>query len=1034
MRIGLWILGAVYAAVPGVAAVSVYLDGPPADMTTIQLASMILFGPVVAGTVLRAAYDPLIAEAWRHTPPLLRVLLPLLYGALFALLCFAALAARTALLGPGFDLFDSPRQWWTGSSEPIRHLWLLMIGTAVPMLVWTPLVHYEGPQLLLRAGVFLAAGKAIDEGDTDTIRRLTEPLRKPRRLPSVTAYNEAVVASLDSLVLLNRLGEPDGPESLDACLVAARHGLAGMQALPGRYSRKFLWRLRDALGDALWERHLDTLSSAALDEVILIRREVVAAPRWTKGVDDRPYLLQLSEALGARFDASGDERDLREAVAWAERAVRSRPLGKGPSVEALRVLGAQHVRAAREGIDAPAAWQAAVTALREGVALEERTGGRNCRFQLAVALLETPREGPRAAALAEAEELARDLADRAKPGSRSAGEYHSLLAMVLLEQIDEDPEPVPALWEACAGASRSAAENAALPAQMRLYAARMWGLLAAATAVDIAAGRVTPDVAGDTAERLWASGAEGLGLAVELMPLVAWRGVAHHDQRTFLADLHELAVDAAAAAVGAGRPERAVELLERGRTVMWSQLLDLRTTELSRLRAEDPETFARLDAIREELDSALPAGEEESPEAAERRTALAREWETRVRRAGLLRPADYATLRAAAADGPVVVVNISELGCHALIVRSEGPVSVVPLDALTHGDVRDLLDRTARADERLVEAHAALRAARAEAHGTAAGDTDAVEAAEALVIRAEMRRTQASARMLDRLWERLARPVLDALPELDRDGATEQCRDGGTEHGRAYDTLPRLWWCPTGLATYLPLHAAGARRGGARDSVPGRVVPSYAPTLTSLLHARRPPARTDAPGRLLLVTVPEPDLPEVAAEAEVVARHVPSLRRLHDEHATVTAVTRLLPDHTRLHTVCHGIAREGLRLGRGEILTPLQLSRVPARDAEFAFLSACDTAVPDPDVLDEATHPAAVLHFAGFRHVLASLYPVQDASAPAVTDAVYARLTRGDGELDASRAPRALHAALTELRAAHPHQPKIWMPYIHVGA
>ncbi|MFF8605234.1 CHAT domain-containing protein [Streptomyces sp. NPDC015346] len=1018
LRACLWILGAAYAVLPGARALSVYLDGPPPGMTVMQVVAFAVFGPLVAGLLVRVGYEPLIAESWRYTRPPLRVLLPLGCVALFLCLVLLALAVRDTALGLGFDLLESPGRLWSTASVEVRELWLMMYVLAAPVLIWAPLGFYEGPLLVVRMYLFRLAEKSVRAGDVETLRRTLAPLRRQGRLPSVNAFNEAVVASLDSLALLSRVERTEEMASLDACLAAARRGLAGMQALPGRRSARLLWMLRDNLGDALWRRYQDTRSSAALDELILIRREVLAAPRRHKGFDPRPYLIQLSEALGARFDFSGDEGDLREAVETAKRAVRARPLGKGPSVNALHNLGLQRMRGVREGIGGTAAWEAAVAALREGASLEEEAGGTRCHFQLALALLEAPREGPRAASfaasLAEAHETARGLVERAEPGTPAEAEACYVLGLVLLSVVDEDPEPVPALWEEATRAFTTAARNAALPTDIRLHAARLWGTFATATALEIAGGGVAPEQVSDTEERLWASGADGLALAaVELLPLVVWRGVAPHDQRHLLADLNELAVDAAAAAVGAGRPEQAVEILERGRTVMWSQLLDLRTTELSRLREDNPEMFARLDAIRDELDTPPPGDGRETPGQAERRTALAREWESLTRTAGVLRSPRYASLRAAAAEGPVVVVNVSLIGCHALLVRAEGPPAVVPLDALTHDGVREALDRTARADDRLVRAHAELR--RARETGAEAGR---VEAAEALVIRAEMRRAQTAARMLDWLWESVARPVLDALPELAAEGGE----------------LPRLWWCPTGLATYLPLHAAGARRGGVRESVPGRVVPSYAPTLTSLLHARRPvrePAGRE--DRLLLLTVPEPDLPEVGAEAEVVMKHVPGAVRLHDERATAEAVTRLLPSHTRFHAVCHGIAREGLRLGGGEILTPLQLSRVPAVDAEFAFLSACDTAVPDPEVPDEATHPAAVLHFGGFRHVLASLYPVQDGSAPAVTDAVYGRLVR-DGVLDAARAPRALHAALAELRAEHPYQPKVWMPYIHVGA
>ncbi|MFB7373822.1 CHAT domain-containing protein [Streptomyces sp. NPDC056222] len=1022
MRVGLWILGAVYAVLPGVCGLFVYLDGPPPGMTMVQVITLALLGPAVGAMLVRAGYEPLVPESWRYTPPLLRVLLPL--GCVLVLGCFAvvALAVRGFVLGMGFDLVDGPRAVWAATPVEFRELMLLALALCVPLLVWAPVARYEGAHMVHRLLLMQATTTPMRTGDVEALRAVTAPLRRPRRLPSANALNEGMMAALDSWALINHLNRTQEMESLDAGIAAARRGLAGLRALPGWGSRKFIWSLRDNLGDALWERYQDAHSSAALDEVILIRREVLAAPRWRKGLDQRPYLIQLSEALGARFDLSGDEGDLREAVEVAEQAVRSRPLGKGPSVTALRNLGLQHIRGVREGKGGIAAWETAVAALREGVALEAGSDDDGCLFQLIGALIEAPREGPRAETLAEARGLAEELADRAEPGTGEEGSYRYLLGIVLLELVEEDPDPVPALWVETTEAFRAAAENRAMPADVRLHAARMWGMFAAGTAMELAAGGVARERVGATAEQLWTSGADGLALAVELLPLVVWRGVDHGDQRTLLADLYELAVDAAAVAVCAGRPERAVEILERGRTVMWSQLLDLRTTELTRLRADDPELFARLDAIREELDTPLPEGGAEDPAQSERRTALAREWETRTREAGLLRSPDYAALRAAAAEGPVVIVNITAFGCHALVVRHEGPVTVVPLDTLTYEATGEALGRTAKADERLVQAHAALREAHRNAsadHGTpttSVSVTDGVAAAEALVIRAEIRREQASARTLDWLWETVARPVLEALPELGAD-------DG---------TLRRLWWCPTGMATYLPLHAAGSRRGGVRESVPGRVVPSYAPTLTSLLHARRP-RQAPPTESLLLLTVDEPDLPEVDAEAEVVAHHVPEFVRLRDDDATVDAVARLLPDHTRLHAVCHGIAREGLRVGGGEILTPLQLARIPAMDAEFAFLSACDTAVPDPEVPDEATHPAAVLHFGGFRHVLASLYPVQDASAPAVTDAVYGRLVR-DGVLEADRAPRALHATLAELRAEHPYQPKIWMPYIHIGA
>lgn len=57
------------------------------------------------------------------------------------------------------------------------------------------------------------------------------------------------------------------------------------------------------------------------------------------------------------------------------------------------------------------------------------------------------------------------------------------------------------------------------------------------------------------------------------------------------------ATDAAAQAVRAGDPRLAVELLDSGRSVIWSQQLNLRA-DLGRLRAAAPALAERLNAIR----------------------------------------------------------------------------------------------------------------------------------------------------------------------------------------------------------------------------------------------------------------------------------------------------------------------------------------------------------------------------------------------------------------------------------------------------
>ena len=62
-------------------------------------------------------------------------------------------------------------------------------------------------------------------------------------------------------------------------------------------------------------------------------------------------------------------------------------------------------------------------------------------------------------------------------------------------------------------------------------------------------------------------------------------------------------------------------------------------------------------------------------------------------------------------------------------------------------------------------------------------------------------------------------------------------------------------------------------------------------------------------------------------------------------------------------------------------------------------------------LLDEAIHPAAALHFGGFRNVIATLSPAEDKQAKSVAKSVYSALA-GDGFLKDERSARALHDAV----------------------
>lgn len=101
---------------------------------------------------------------------------------------------------------------------------------------------------------------------------------------------------------------------------------------------------------------------------------------------------------------------------------------------------------------------------------------------------------------------------------------------------------------------------------------------------------------------------EGFGSAVRLLPLLAWRGLDHADKEERLAEQVGLTGASASWALNAGHPNQAVEPLDQGRSVLWTQLLDQRA-EPAALAAVAPELHRRLREVWESLDRADPGAE-----------------------------------------------------------------------------------------------------------------------------------------------------------------------------------------------------------------------------------------------------------------------------------------------------------------------------------------------------------------------------------------------------------------------------------------
>lgn len=468
---------------------------------------------------------------------------------------------------------------------------------------------------------------------------------------------------------------------------------------------------------------------------------------------------------------------------------------------------------------------------------------------------------------------------------------------------------------------------------------------------------------------------EGYGAAVELLPQMAWIGLRRDDQRWLLSRWQGVSTAAAAAAIADGRVAYAVEVLEHGRAVMWGQLARLRTG-VEAAQDADPALARRLAEIRAELD--MPdddTGRRPGHLAGadvERRVRLGREWEQLTARLRESERVGYRELARAAARGPVVVVNASPLRCDAIVLlpgRDE-PL-LVPLDRLDHDELAEWARQSADPDGR----HQAMLNV-----------------------------------VAPRLWADLAEPVLAALgPHLTADR--------------------RIWWCPTGPLTALPIHAAGRHTHPGGPALLDEAVSSYTPTIGALLRSAERPAT--ARGQLVVAaaqTPDRPDLPEVSQESAAFQRHFPDAVTLDPAH--VADVLTRLPDARWAHFACHADAA-GLAVADG-VVSLDQLADLGLPGAEFCYLSACSTAAPDPRAYDEAIHLAALLHLQSYTHVVGTLWEVDSDKALDAAREVYRTLT-AHGPPDSGLAAQAVHDAAQTLRRAAPRTVDVWSSLLHIG-
>ncbi|KAJ6568693.1 CHAT domain-containing protein [Mycena capillaripes] len=508
--------------------------------------------------------------------------------------------------------------------------------------------------------------------------------------------------------------------------------------------------------------------------------------------------------------------------------------------------------------------------------------------------------------------------------------------------------------------------------------------------------------------------------AIELVPQLAWLGLSITDRLHHLSQVGEIVRGAASAAIAMQDYQKAVEGLEQGRSVIWGQVLNLRTP-VDELRKRHPDIADRLVSLSTSLQTAGARSDHgqmndslssQSLESIVQQShALAIERDLllqKIRKLSgferFLLPNPISELVLAAKVGPVAVLNISEYGCDALILMPGLGDEVIHIP---------LHDFTLLEAQLMVEDLGSIKGGPGNTHrliGSPGG---------------HMAPDDVFPRILSELWFKIVQPVLKGI------GITTPSQQD----------LARIWWCPTGPLTLLPIHAAGlyGEHEVFGSKLSDFVISSYTPSLAALIHAFRPHTEPQEELQLLTVTPGQNQYPGILEELRCIQQHavgnVPVLH-LDEDRATIENVQKGMKESRWVHFACCSEQRASpteiaLLLAGSTRLTLLNIIELSLPNADLAFLSACQTASGSKEFQDESLHLTAGMLLAGYRGVIGTMGTIGDNDAPQVASDVYAHLLEASPP-DPTRAAEALHLAVRKLQAEKSFLH--WVPFVHFGA
>ncbi|KAF3279141.1 hypothetical protein TWF970_004247 [Orbilia oligospora] len=512
---------------------------------------------------------------------------------------------------------------------------------------------------------------------------------------------------------------------------------------------------------------------------------------------------------------------------------------------------------------------------------------------------------------------------------------------------------------------------------------------------------------------MWSEASQMIEVAVELLPLSVSRELKHRDQQHNLKQYAGLSSRAASIALNAGKDAYdAVKLLELGRGVMTGLRLGSRS-DLTELRSQHPDIAAKFEQLRDILDSPASGTFDSAviydSTALDEAPTLRRknnqrfdanlEFNKTIDQIRLLpnfenflRPPAPGDLMTAASLGPVVIINISQYRCDALLVEQQ-TIRSLPLPTLLQKDI---------------EKHAEFMQSIRSAHRLCS-DT-----------------LRQMFQMLEWLWDAAVGPILDSLglssPPVDEDGE-----------------WPRIWWIPTGQLSLLPLHAAGYHHPGSTKTTLDRVVSSYTSSIKALLYGRQNSQTMTkfTPGKTLLVsmdqTPKQSDLPYAAEEVKMLQGLLPTrltTETIKLEQPNKQDVLDHLEDCTIFHYAGHGESnslepeKSSLLINDWQTnpLTVEHLTELNFRQKSsapwLAYLSACSTSDSNAEKLhDESINLVTACQLAGFQHVVGSLWEISDKHSVTAAEEVYKTIAAEDGGvIDGKKVSLGVHRATRRLR------------------